>query len=155
MHTRTYITDKGANFQHRRPLFTSRHAVHARSILPVFMSSLIRFFRTTKHTRGHERRSTNLNMRVVRPGYKKKISSISIQTILILFMLVYALWTVTKETSPIIWVVFYKLTALWEPTHTKRSVSWQFSVTDGVTSYGRGCRKDAVDQCLEFGIRAL
>ena len=29
------------------------------------------------------------------------------------------------------------------PTTTKMSVSWWFSETFGVTSYGKGCRKDA------------
>ena len=33
----------------------------------------------------------------------------------------------------------------------KMSVSWQFFKTYGVISYGSGWRKDAVNQCLEFG----
>ena len=47
---------------------------------------------------------------------KKKGSSVSIQTILVLFVLAQATWSVRKETSGIIWVVRYKFTAFWAPT---------------------------------------
>ena len=53
--------------------------------------------------------------------------------------------TKTKKLDTI-WVVCNKLTAIWAP---KCQLSWQFSETYGVTSYGSGWRKDVVKQCLE------
>ena len=37
-------------------------------------------------------------------------------------------------------------------TNQKLSVSWQFFDTYGVINYGRGWRRDVVNQCLELGI---
>ena len=50
-------------------------------------------------------------------------------------------------------VVCNKLTTLLAPTK-KLLVSWQFSGPYGVTKDGSGWRKDVVNQCLEFALRA-
>ena len=58
------------------------------------------------------------------------------------------MWSVIKETSDIIWIVCYKLTAVW--TSPKLFISWQFWESCGVINCGSGWRKDVVNQCLEF-----
>ena len=50
-----------------------------------------------------------------------------------------------------IWVVFVTNLLLFEHQQKKSLVSWQFSGLYGITKYGSGCRKDVVNQCLEFG----
>ena len=57
----------------------------------------------TWHPRKHE----------THPPRVKKRSSVSIQTILVLSELAEATWSFIKQTSDIIWVVCYKLTAVW------------------------------------------
>ena len=66
------------------------------------------------------------------------------QMILVLFQLVYAMWSVIKQMSDIIWVVCNKLITVWAPTK-KMLMSWQFFWTYGVTKYSSGWRKDVVN----------
>ena len=63
-------------------------------------------------------------MRRVRPGSKnnnnnnqKTHNSVLIQTISVLFVLMLAMWAVMKETPDLIWVLSYRLTAIWAPTN--------------------------------------
>ena len=95
-----------------------------------------------------QRQSTHVNMRRIHPGLKKK-SSVSIQMIVVLFVLVWTLLAVINNMPCFIWVVCNKLTTVWAPTK-KLLVSWQFSGHHGVTKYGNGWRKDVENQCLEF-----
>ena len=63
--------------------------------------------------------STRVNIRHIRPRFKKKDkkrSSISVQTFLVLFALAWATWAVIAEMPDILWVVWYKLTATWALT---------------------------------------
>ena len=78
-------------------------------------------------------------MRRIHPRYKKK-SSLSIQMIVVLFVLVQTLLVAINDT----------LTTVWAPTK-KLLIRWQFSGPYGVTKYSSGWRKDVVNQCLEFG----
>ena len=66
------------------------------------------------------------------------------QTILVLFQLVYAMWSVIKQMSDIIWVVCNKLITVWAPTK-KYSWAGSFFGTYGVTKYSSGWRKDVVN----------
>ena len=55
-------------------------------------------------------------------------------------------WQLYKRNTR---VVCYKLTAIWA------QIRWQFSKTYYVPNYGRGWKKDVVNQCLESGLHVL
>ena len=67
----------------------------------------------------------------------------------VLFVQGQATWSVIKETSDIIWVVCYKLTAVWASSKN-RSLADSFSETYRVINYVSGWRKHVVNQCLEL-----
>ena len=71
------------------------------------------------------------------------------QTILVLFVVVWAAWAVIKDSPDIIWVVCYKLAAIWAPTKSC-PLADSFFETYGVTIHDSGWKKDAVNHCLEF-----
>ena len=68
---------------------------------------------TDKTVEATELPSMHINMRCVQPWVEKK-SFVLIPTILVLFVLVYEMWTVIKETNKkySLWDDYYKLTAI-------------------------------------------
>ena len=61
------------------------------------------------------------------------------------------MWSVIKETSSIIWVVCYRLTAIHFEHHRQTVRSWQFFETYGVSTWqwlAEGCRKPVLGVCV-------
>ena len=54
-------------------------------------------------------------------------------------------------TRLVLFQLFVKKTYYCLSTNKKLLVSLQFSGPYAVTKYGSGCRKDVINQCLEFG----
>ena len=95
----------------------------------------------SKHARKHEGRPLRI----------KQISSISIQTILVLFCDGVNDMDGYKRNTRYNWNYLLQLTAIWAPV----LVSWQFSETCGITSYGRIRKKNVVNQCMESDPRCV